>query len=73
MNIQAAKLSLIEKILNTNEESLIAGLQEFFYAETNDHWDELTEDDKASIEQGIDDLTNGRSITLEDFLKKYKD
>lgn len=73
MNIQAAKLSLIEKILNTKEESVIAGLQEFFYEETNDHWDELTEDDKASIEQGIDDLTNGRSIRLEDFLKKYKD
>ncbi|MEO8150140.1 MAG: hypothetical protein ABI723_21075 [Bacteroidia bacterium] len=72
MNIQAAKLSLIEKILQTKEESIIAGLQEFFSTETTDHWDELSEEDKASIERGINDIENGRKISLEDFLNKYK-
>ena len=38
----------------------------------NDWWNDLSENDKNSIEEGIKDIEEGRIICHEDFLKSYK-
>jgi predicted transcriptional regulator len=36
-----------------------------------DWWDELEEDEKASIQRGLDDLDKGRTISHEEVVKKH--
>ncbi len=73
MNPQSAKHVLNKKTLNTNNDSIIVSDQEFFKIETIDQWNQLTGEDKAAIERGIEDISIGRTISLEDFIKKYQD
>ena len=41
MNIKAEKISLIEKLLHTEDESMIKELKQVFLNKKNDFWDEL--------------------------------
>lgn len=37
-----------------------------------DFWDELSNEQKADIEEGINDLDNGRKICFEKFIEKHQ-
>jgi hypothetical protein len=39
---------------------------------TKDWWDDLSESQKRHIEEGIDDIENGREISSEEFWKNRK-
>ncbi|PZU88737.1 MAG: hypothetical protein DI529_05125 [Chryseobacterium sp.] len=39
--------------------------------ETADWWDEISDAEKESIEEGLKDIEEGRVISHEDFLKSY--
>jgi predicted transcriptional regulator len=62
MNIQAEKLGLIEWIAKINDSSIIRKLQRIHdeYAKTSDWWDEISIEEKESIQRGLKDIEEGR-------------
>ena len=67
------KLNLIEWINQLSDVDVLSYLVELSKSKTkNNWWNELTEDQKKSIEKGIEDADNGRIMSSEDFWKKVK-
>lgn len=62
MNIQAEKLELIEWISEINDLSIIKKLQMLHveYSKTSDWWDEISIEEKESIQRGLKDIEEGR-------------
>jgi len=38
-----------------------------------DWWNDLDEDERASIERGIDDISKGRTVSHEEVVKQYSE
>jgi hypothetical protein len=55
-------LSIIEKIKNIHE----------YYSKTADWWDDISIDDKESIERGLSDITNNKVHSHESARKIYE-
>ena len=62
MNIQAEKLGLIEWISKINDSSIIKKLQRIHdeYSKPSDWWDEISIEEKESIQRGLKDIEEGR-------------
>lgn len=62
MNIQAEKLGLIEWITRLNDSSIIEKLKRIKEedVDSSDWWDEISIDEKESIQRGLKDIDNGR-------------
>jgi len=73
MNIQAEKLSLIEWILKLQNKSVIAKLKRIQeeHIESEDWWNELSKEEKESIERGLKDIEEGRIHSHESVRKVY--
>ena len=71
MDIQLEKINLIKMIAETDDISVITTIKNFFKTEKKDWWDELTEEQKADINEGIKDADEGRVVPYEDFMQKY--
>ena len=72
MDIQLEKEALIKKLLETNDESIIAAVKKIFKTEKKDWWDELTPEQKEEIEEGERQINNGEFILYEDMMKKLR-
>jgi len=59
MNIQAEKLELIEWLARINDFSLIDKLKTIKAEYSNDWWDQISEEEKESIQQGLLDIEVG--------------
>ncbi|MBT3933236.1 MAG: hypothetical protein HOD63_02255 [Bacteroidetes bacterium] len=68
MNIQTAKLELLQRILNTDNPSLIDMLLKLVKSEKEDFWLTLSKEEKEDILSGIKELDKGESVDYEDFL-----
>jgi hypothetical protein len=64
--LESRKLQLIERLAATKNEAIIQQL-EVLLLEEADWWDELTEKEKADLQEGLADLENGRTETYEAF------
>lgn len=53
MNIQLEKLNLLEKIVNTNDQSLILELKAFVENRSIDWFNQMSDFQKNEIEEGI--------------------
>lgn len=53
INIQSAKIVLIQWLTTLKDTSLTQKIMEFRKSETKDWWDEISESEKKSIEQAI--------------------
>ncbi len=71
MDIQLEKINLIKMIAETDDISVITTIKNFFKTEKKDWWDELTEEQKADINEGIKDADEGRVVPYEVFMQKY--
>ncbi len=73
MDIGAKKLELIEWLINLNDNSLIDYLKSIKESKSTDTdwWDNLSSEQKDSIERGIQDINEGRVHTHESVMKKY--
>jgi hypothetical protein len=69
MDIQATKLDLIQWLLELSDENLIAKIQNLRNAET-DWWDEIGEEEKEAINEGISQADRGELISHEEARKK---
>jgi predicted transcriptional regulator len=65
MDIQATKLELVQRLLNTQKEQVLQRVREVFQEEDIDFWDTLSADDKATIDDGIAQLDQGEYVSQE--------
>lgn len=60
MHIETSKIHLVKAILNSNDEEFISRLIDFVNKENADFWQELTPEEKAEINVGINQLDQGK-------------
>jgi predicted transcriptional regulator len=67
MNIQTEKLELIEWISKLKDTSVIDRLREIknSHKESEDWWNQLDEEERASIDRGLKDFEEGRTHSHE--------
>lgn len=71
MDIQLEKKEIIEQLLQTNDESIIASIKHLLTKEKKDFWEELSPEEKEGIEEGIEDFKNGNTTSWDDFIINY--
>lgn len=73
MNIEAEKLKLIEWLVSLRDETTIEKLKFLRenLSDTTDWWDTISESEKESIDRGIKDIENGKTIPHSEVKKKY--
>lgn len=65
LDIQATKLELGQKLLNTQKEQVLQRVREVFQEEDIDFWDTLSADDQSAIDEGIAQLDRGEYVSQE--------
>lgn len=60
MDIQNAKIELIQWLTTLEDSSLIKKIIELRKKETKDWWNEISDTEKESIEIGLSDAENGK-------------
>lgn len=70
MDIKASKIELVQLILNIENNEFIKKVTDFINNEKADFWNELTAEQKAEIEKGLEELNNGERSSYEDVLKR---
>ncbi len=70
MNVQTKKYQLIEWITSIQDTRLINKLVKI--AEETDWWDNISDAEKTSIDQGIRDLEEGRYVNHSEARKHYE-
>ncbi len=73
MDLQAEKLKLIEWLKSLTDQSLIEQLKLFkdTISPNKDWWEALSDSERASIDKGISDIENGRTISNTEVFKRY--
>ena len=72
MDIQATKLELMQMLLNTQKEEVLAQVKAILEDET-DFWETLSVEDQQAIDEGIQQLERGDSISFEDAEREIKE
>ena len=73
MNIQAEKLELIKMLLNTKKPSVLARIRSIFEKEEKvDFWNNLSEEEKEDIRQGIKELDKGEKYAYDEIMSKHR-
>ena len=72
MNIESEKLKLIDWIANLRDDSIIERIKMLKENQSGvDWWDEITEEEKAAIEKGLEDVKAGRLVPHEKVKAEY--
>jgi len=71
MDIQLEKLELIKLLAETENPSIIKAVKKIFQKEKKDFWEELTDEQKEAIEEGVKDADEGRVVPYEHFMRKF--
>ena len=72
MNIESAKRELIEWIATLKDDSIIVRIKMLKeHQHEEDWWNEITEEEKASIEKGLEDVKAGRVTPHSEVKKEY--
>ncbi|VAW27121.1 hypothetical protein MNBD_BACTEROID06-1320 [hydrothermal vent metagenome] len=56
------KYNIVAKIINSTDESLLASVKSLVNTDKSDFWNELSEDDKTAINEGLEQLDKGESV-----------
>ena len=74
MNIKSEKQNLIDWISSLEDEEVMESIKDFkeSYFSKKDWWNEISEEEKNSIDRGLKDAEEGRLISYEQFKNKYK-
>ncbi|HZK52847.1 MAG TPA: hypothetical protein VFC84_01395 [Desulfosporosinus sp.] len=73
MNIQAEKLELVRKILDTDNPSILSSIKQIFTSSKEvDFWDSLPQSQKEEILKGIEEVENGETVDYEEFIKNHR-
>jgi len=73
MNIHAEKLELVRLILDTDNPGILHSIKRVFSkAEENDFWDDLPQNKKDDILNGLEEINKGETVSYEEFIKKHQ-
>ena len=73
MDLRAEKLKLIELLLHTNNPSIIKKIKSIFQTEeTQDIWEQLSDDQQHVIDKALEEVKNGETVPFKTFLEKHK-
>ena len=73
MDIQALKLDLVEKIVQTEKTSILFKIKELLQNEqTGDWWENLPIEVQESIFEGLNDVKEGRVFTHDQVINEAK-
>ena len=72
MKTDALKLELIEWLSRTSDEGLLKAIQHFKNSNAKMDWaNQLTDEQRQAIQQGLDDIKNGKTVSREKVWAKY--
>ena len=73
MDIQAEKLKLIEWLASLSDQSIIEKLKLFRenFSEKADWWESLSKSEIESIDEGLRDIEEGKTLPHSEVMKKY--
>jgi hypothetical protein len=72
MNLETRKINLINWISTLQEEDILNRVEKI-QMETTDWWDAISNEDKAAINEGIEQLNKGQSINRSQVRSKIKE
>lgn len=73
INIEKEKLDIIQWIVGLKDESFIERLMVLKDSSSNsDWWDEISEEEKASLERGLEDFSKGKVSPHSDAKRLYE-
>ncbi|CAL65904.1 hypothetical protein [Christiangramia forsetii] len=72
INIQNKKIELIQWLSTLNDESVIEKIMKLREKEKTDWWQEISKEEKNSIEQGIKDADSGKLKSHSEAKKLYE-
>lgn len=71
MNIETRKLNIISWVSHLQDESILSRIENL-QAQKQDWWALLCDEEKAEIEEGMNQADRGETKTTEGVLSKYK-
>ena len=71
MDIQLEKQEIIERLLQTNDESIIASIKSLLTKEKKDFWEELTQEQQDEISLSLQEFEEGKVSDFEEFITPY--
>lgn len=71
MDIQLEKQEIIERLLQTNDESIIASIKSLLTKEKKDFWEELTQEQQNEISLSLQEFDEGKVSDFEEFITPY--
>ena len=71
-NIESKKLAIIQWLTSLNDVSMIDKILELKQKETKDWWNEISDEEKESIEKGLSDAESGKLNPHSEIRKKYE-
>ena len=73
MNLQAKKLELVQLIINTRKPLTLKKVEEILKSEKEtDWWNEISDAERQSIEQGLAEADKGELIPHEQVMREVK-
>lgn len=73
MDIQAIKIDLVQKILNTQDPAILFSISRLIQEEVDkDWWDQLPQEVRASVIEGIEDIETGNVFTNDQVIQEAK-
>ena len=73
MNLQSKKLELVQLIIKTEKPSILAKVEAILKKEkASDWWDEISPEEKRTIEKGLAEADKGELIPHEDVMKEVR-
>ena len=73
MDIQAEKSKLIEWLSNLTDQAIVEKLKLFKdnFSTTSDWWETISENERKSIDRGLSDIAQGRTLPHSEVMKKH--
>jgi len=74
MNIQSVKLSLLERVLKTENPKILQQMLSIVKSEKEkeDFWVKLSAGEKKEIMEGLEQLDKGQRVSYESVMKKFR-
>lgn len=72
MNLQAEKIELAKQLFDIKSKVVLNQIKALLIAHKTDLWDELSEEQKASIKKAKTQLLNGEGVSHKEAMKNFK-
>jgi predicted transcriptional regulator len=74
MNIHAEKIDIIQWIASINDKTILQQLKTLKEQsiKKSDWWDSISEEERQSIDEGLEDAKNGRTVPHSEVRKMYE-